>query len=56
MTDQAKKNVVAEKEPQPLSEEEMEKITGGTESPGTPGSDQWNEYWDSYDNSGNYGE
>ena len=39
MTDKAKNDVVTEKEPQPLSEEEMEKITGGIiPGPGpTPG-------------------
>ena len=52
MTDQAKKDVVAEKKPQPLSEEEMEKITGGAiPTPGTPGQEE--DYGESYDSDGN---
>ena len=40
-----------------VTDESLEQVVGGVASdPGAPGTDQWDDYWDSYEGSGGYGE
>ncbi len=51
-TDKSPRKKESVEESRPLDDDSLAKAVGGSsqQSPGTPGSDQWKNYWDSYDN------